>query len=203
MAPYVCCIVNRRSQFMQPLWPLLLLTVLCMSLISRGNTHARSADANYGFVGQRRDWTQSPLRPHDVYVWVLKYRACSQILSNYLNRCVCFERDFFSGYCTWCKLHNIDCLPCMYSLTLGVVRVMFRHKWVLWCVGQPFTFPGTPTRSSFYSGRLPVHVLTQLADPCDGAVRIITTTSHMLCSWSRIFFVMCVVSSLVWCSKVG
>eukprot|EP00039_Didymoeca_costata_P030023 m.27570 g.27570 ORF g.27570 m.27570 type:complete len:537 (-) comp7908_c0_seq1:65-1675(-) len=25
----------------------------------------------------------------------------------------------------------------------------------------------TPTRSSFYSGRLPVHVLTQLANPCD------------------------------------
>jgi arylsulfatase I/J len=25
----------------------------------------------------------------------------------------------------------------------------------------------TPTRSSFYSGRLPIHVLTQLSSPCD------------------------------------
>ena len=26
---------------------------------------------------------------------------------------------------------------------------------------------GTPTRSSFYSGRLPIHVLTVLSSPCD------------------------------------
>jgi arylsulfatase B len=30
------------------------------------------------------------------------------------------------------------------------------------------TRAGTPTRASLQSGRLPIHVLTQLADPCDG-----------------------------------
>ena len=36
----------------------------------------------------------------------------------------------------------------------------------------------TPSRASFQTGRLPIHVITQLSDPCDGNGAILATDGH-------------------------